>query len=93
MGLSHFALYFRARNKSRNGVHDYNVNRTGAYHCFGNFQSLLAIVRLRKVYIVYINPEVFRVQGVKGVLGINIAGNSAHLLHLGNKMKCYSCFT
>ena len=93
MGVSHIALNFRARNKSRNGVDDYNIDSARTGQSFGYLERLLAVVRLRDEKRIDINSEIRGIHGIERVLGINKRSLAAHSLSLSDNMERESGFT
>lgn len=71
MGVAHIALDLRARNESRNGVDNYNVDSARTGQRFGYLERLLAVIRLRDKESIDVNAEIRGVYGVKRVLGVN----------------------
>ena len=87
MGLSHLPVDLRLGHQRRHRVHDDDIHRAGTDHRFRNLQSLFAVIRLGYVQIIDIYAYIFRVSRIKGMLGVNKAGNPSPLLYLRHHMK------
>ena len=86
MRIAHIALNLRLWHKGCHGIHNNNINRTGADHRFGNLKRLLPIIRLGNIKLVYIHPDILCIDRVEGVLRINKACDPTALLNLRNHM-------
>ena len=93
VGITHFALDFRTGHQCRYRVHNHNINRTAAYHGFGDFQRLFAVIRLRNIEVININPQRLCISGVHRMLRIHIPCNAAALLHLCHHVQGNRCLT
>ncbi len=91
--ITHFAFNFRLRHQRRHGVDDDYVNRVGAHQHVGDFQRLLAGIRLRHQQVVDIHAQLAGVFRIKGVLGIDESTGGAELLRFGNDRQGQSGFT
>ena len=69
------------------------VNGSASYHCFAYLKGFLAVVGLRYIKVVYVNPKIFGINWVKGMLGVYISGYTASFLNLGYHVKGYCCFS
>ena len=68
-------------------IHNQHVDRSGTDQRLGDFQCLLAAIRLRDQQVVDIHAQFARVGGVQGVLGIDKCGQAACLLRLGDDLQ------
>ena len=93
MGVAHIALDLRTRNKSRNGIDDYNIDSARTGQGFGYLERLLAVVRLRDEKRIDINAEIRGIYGIERVLGINERSLAAHFLNLCRNMQGNRRFT
>src|SRR6185437_14684138 len=57
-----------------------------------DFESLLAVVRLRDEKIVDIDAELAGVDGIEGVFGVNEGGGAAGALRLGDRLEGHGGF-
>ena len=87
MAVAHFPLNFGARHKSRHRVDDDHVNRAGAHKRLGNFQRLLAGVRLGNQQGIHIHAKGAGVDGVKRVFHVDKRGVAAVFLPLRNTVE------
>ena len=92
MAVAHLAVKFCLGDQRRHRVHHQHVNRTGAHQGFGNFQGLLAVIRLRDQKVVNIHAELGGVYGIERVLSIHEGRHAAVLLRLGNHLQRNSGF-
>ena len=84
MGIAHLAFDFRLGHQCRHRVHHNDVHRIGAHQHVGNFQRLLAGVRLGDVEVIHIDPELAGIFRIQRVLGINKSTGGTLLLCLGD---------
>ena len=87
MAVSHVAVDLRLGNQCCHGVHYNNIHSPGANHGLCDFQSLLAVIRLRNVQIINIHAYVLCIDRVKRMLRVNKSGNSAPFLDFRDHMK------
>ena len=80
--VAHFAFNFRARHQGGHGVNDNQIHRAGAHQFFGDFQGLLARVRLGNKQFVHIYADGRRIDGVQRVFGVNKRHHAAVFLRL-----------
>ena len=71
MRIAHFTVKLGLGHQRGDGVDDQYVDGAGANQRFGDFERLLAAVGLRYKQVVDVDPKLFRVAGVKCVLGVN----------------------
>src|SRR5262249_5607491 len=81
------ALELRARHQGRHRIDDQNVDRAGAHQRVGDFQRLLAGVRLRNQKIVDIDAELARIDRIERMFGIDESADAALFLRLGQAMQ------
>ena len=93
MAVAHIAVYFRARNESRDGVNYYYVKRTRTRQCLNYLECLLAVVGLRYQKGINIYAEIFCIYRVKSMLRINKRSLAAELLRLCHNVQRKCGFT
>src|SRR3984957_11845850 len=93
VAVAHFAIEFSFGDERGDGVDDQHINRSRAHQRFGDFECLLAVVRLRNQEVVHVNSELFRVSGIERVLGVDERGHTSHFLRLGNNLQRDGGFT
>ncbi|MNE12055.1 hypothetical protein D3C80_1048350 [compost metagenome] len=93
MGIAHLAFDLGLGHQRRHGVDDDHVNRVGAHQHVGDFQRLLAGVRLRHQQVVDIHAELAGVVGVESVLGVDEGTGGAQLLRFGDHRQGQGGFT
>ena len=81
IGVSHFTLDFRSRNKSRNGVDNDQVNCRTANESLCDFKTLLTAVRLGNEKGVNIYAKRTSIYRIKRMLSIDKCSNTACLLN------------
>ncbi len=69
--IAHFAFEFGFGDQGGHRVHDDDVHGVRADQRFGNFQGLLAVVRLRDEEVVDIHAQFAGVDGIERVLGVD----------------------
>jgi len=69
------------------GVDDDDVDAVGAHQHVGDFQTLLAGVRLRDQHIADIDAELFGIGRIERVFGVDVGGHTAELLHLRHHLQ------
>ena len=84
MGVTHLAFDFGLGHEGRDGVDDDDVNATRADQHVGDLEGLLTRIGLRDQEGVGVHSQGARVDGVKGVLGVNECGVAAGLLGVGD---------
>ena len=87
LGLAHLAFDLRLRDERGDRVDDDDIHRSGADQHLGDFQGLLAVVRLRDEQVVRVHAELLRVVGVERVLGVDETGQTAGLLRLRDDLE------
>ncbi len=80
--VAHFAFDFGLGHQRRHRVDDDHVDRAGAHQHVGDFEGLLAGVRLRDQQVVDVDAELLGVRRVERVLGVDEGGGAAGLLAL-----------
>ena len=93
MGITHLSFKFRARHQCSHRVYDQHIDRAGAHQRIGNFQSLLARIRLRDQEFVNIHTQFLRITGVQRVFGIDDGAGAAHFLGFGDYLERQRGFT
>ena len=85
--VAHLAFQFGTRHQGRHGVHDQDVDGTGAYQSVGDLQGLLAGVGLRNQQLVDVDPELLGINRIERVLGVDEGAGAAVLLSLGHAVQ------
>ncbi|MNM60419.1 hypothetical protein D3C81_716980 [compost metagenome] len=93
MHVTHLAFDFGLGHQGGHGVDDDHVNRVGAHQHVGDFQRLLAGVRLRDQQVVDIDAQLASVLGIESMLGVDEGASSAVLLGFGNDRQGQRGFT
>ena len=84
MAVSHLAFDFRFRHQGRDGIDD---NHAGTNQHVGDFQCLLAIVRLRDDQRIGVDAQLTGIDRIERMLGIDECGHTAGLLGIGHHMQ------
>ena len=71
IAVTHFALDLGTGNQRRNGVHYNDVDSAGTNQRLGDFQRLLAGIRLGDQHFIDIDAQRSRVCGIQRVLGVH----------------------
>ncbi len=87
VAIAHLAIELRLGNQRCHRIHHHDIHRAGGNQGVGNFQRLLAVVRLRNKQIVHIHAELPRIARIKGVFGVDEGRRSAHLLRFGDHLQ------
>ena len=74
-------------------VDDHDVDRAAAYERFGDFERLLAVVRLGHQQRIDVYADLFRIHGIERVLGVDERRLAAHFLRLGDHVQRKRRFT
>ncbi len=85
--VAHLAFQFVARHQSRDRIDHQHVNRAGAHQRVGDFERLLAGVRLRNQQFVDIDAELAGIDRVERVLDVDEGADAAGLLGFGNGVQ------
>ncbi len=85
--VAHLAFEFGARHQSGDRIHHQHVDRAGAHQRVGDFQRLLAGVRLRDQELVDIDPELAGIDRIERVLGVDEGADAAELLRFGDGVQ------
>ena len=91
--VAHLAVNLRLGHQRRHGVHHHHVQGPGAYQRLGNFQGLLAGVRLGDVQFVNVDSQLLGVGGVQGVFRVHKGADAALFLGLGHDVQRHRGFT
>ena len=86
------ALNFVLGRQGRDRVNDNHINFPRANQRFGNFQGLLAVIRLGDEQFLSFNADFLRVIGVQRVFGVNEGAGAAELLGLGDHVESQGGF-
>ena len=87
MAVAHLAFDFRLRHECRDRVDDDAVDAVGANQHVGNFQTLLAGVRLRDQEIGDLDAKALGILRVERVFSVDVCRNAAILLDFGDDLK------
>ncbi len=87
VGVAHLALDFRLRRQRGNRVDHDHVHRTRTHQHVGDFQRLLAGIRLRYQQVVDLDAEFFRIRRIERMLGVDERGGTAGTLAAGNGLQ------
>ena len=85
--IAHFALELGARHQRCDRIDDQHIDRAGAHQRVGDFQRLLAVVRLRDQKLVDIDAQLAGIDRVQRVLGVDEGADAALLLRFGHAMQ------
>ena len=77
--VAHLALDLGAWGQRRDQIDDEDIDRAGTDERVGDFERLLAGIRLGNQEVVELDAELARIAGVEGMLGIDEAANPAGL--------------
>ncbi len=87
LGVAHFALDLRARRERRDRVNNHHIQRTRANQRVGDFQRLLAGIRLRDEHRVDIHADARSIVGIERVLSVDECNFAAALLRLRDDVQ------
>jgi len=87
VGVAHLALDLGARHQRRHRVDDQHVDRPRADQHIRDLQRLFAGVRLGEEQVFDIDAQLFGIDRVESVLGIDEGAGAALLLRLGDDRK------
>ena len=85
--IAHLAFDFGLRRQRRDRVDDDDVDRAGAHQHVGDFQRLLAGVRLRDQQLLHVHAELPGVDRIERVLGVDERGGAADALRFGDHLQ------
>ncbi len=84
MGVAHLAFDLGLGYQRGHGVDDDHVDRVGAHQHVGDFQGLLAGVRLGDQQVVDVDAQLAGIVGIERVLGVDEGTGGALFLGLGD---------
>ncbi len=87
VGVAHLALDLGLGHECCDGVDHDEVDRAGADQHVGDLERLLAGVGLRHEQLIDVDAELAGVLGVECVLGVDERGDTALLLHIGDRVE------
>ena len=87
MRVAHLAVQFRLGNQRGHRVNHQHVNRARTHQRLGNFQCLLAAIRLRNQQVVHIHAQLFGIAGVERVLSVYKRSQPAQPLRFRNHLQ------
>ncbi len=93
MRIAHLAFDFGLGHQRRHGVDDDHIHRVGAHQHVGDFQRLLAGIRLRNQQVVDVHAQLASIIRVQRVLGIDESTGGAHLLRFSDYRQGQSGLT
>ena len=93
VAVAHFAFDFRFRRQGRYRVDDDDVDGVGAYQHVSDFQGLLAGVRLGDQQVVDVYAQLFSVDRVQCVLGVDEGTGFTGFLRFGDHLQGQGGFT
>ncbi len=93
MRVTHFAFDFSLRHQCSYRVDDNDSDRTGSHEHIGNFQCLLARIRLRYQQAIKINSKLFSIQWIKRMFGIYKCTGLSKFLCLCDNLQTQSGLT
>ena len=85
--IAHLAFDLGFGHERRDRIDDDDVDAAGAHQHVGDFETLLARIRLRDQEIADIDAELAGVDRVERVLGIDVGRGAARLLHLRHDLQ------
>ena len=85
--LTHFAFDFGLGRERGDGVDDDEIDRVGAHQHVGDFERLLAGVRLRDQQFVHVDAELFGIRRIERMFGVDEGGGAAELLDFGDHLQ------
>ena len=85
--VAHLAFDFGARRQRRDRVDDENVDRAGAHQRIGDFERLLAGIRLRDQKVFEIDAELAGIDRIERMFGIDEGADAALLLGFGDRLQ------
>ena len=92
-GIAHFTFNFRTGHQCCNRVHNNDIQCTGAYQLFCDFQTLVTAVRLGYQQAVHIYAQCCRIGRIQRMLRVNECRNAAFGLCRSNRMQSQRGFT
>ena len=85
--VAHLAFDFRLGHQRRHRIDDDDVDAARTHQHVGDLQPLLAGVGLRNQQIADVDAELAGVDGIERVLGVDVGGRAAGLLHLRDHLQ------
>ncbi|MCY1541391.1 hypothetical protein D9M68_770800 [compost metagenome] len=85
--IAHLAFDFGLGHQGGHRVDDDEVNGTRAHQRVGDFQRLLARIRLRDQQIGEVDPQLGGVLHIQGVFGVDERAGAADFLHFGDDLQ------
>ncbi len=85
--VAHLAFELGARHQRGDRIDHQHVDRAGAHQRVGDFQRLLAGVRLRDQQVVDIDAELAGIDRIERVLGVDEGADAAELLGFGDGVQ------
>ena len=87
VAVAHLALDFGLGHQGRDRVDDHDVHRAGAHQDLDDLERLLAGVGLGDQQVLDVDAELLGVLDVERVLGVDVGGDAARLLHVGGEVE------
>ena len=85
--VAHLAFDLRLGHQRRDRVDDDDVDAARAHQHVGDLEPLLAGVGLRDQQLADVDAELAGVDGIERVLGVDVGGDAAGLLHLRDDLQ------
>ncbi len=85
--VAHLAFDLGLGHERRDRIDDDDVDAARAHQHVGDFQRLLAGVRLRDQQVADVDAELARVDRIERVFGVDVGGDAARLLHLRDDLQ------
>src|SRR5580700_6953973 len=85
--VAHLAFELGARHQGRDRIDDQHVDRAGAHQGVGDFERLLAGVRLRDQKVVDQDAKLARIDRIERMFGIDEGTDAALLLRFGQAVQ------
>ena len=89
--IPHLTLDFGARHERGDGVDDDHIDASRAHQHVGDFEPLLARVRLRDQHVTDLDTELAGIHRVERILRVDIGCDATGLLHLRNDLETKRC--
>ncbi len=87
VAVAHLAIQFGLGNQRRHRIDHHHIYGSGGGQRRGDFERLLAVVRLRHQQVINVHTQFAGIGRVERVLGVDEGGHPAGLLRLGDQMQ------
>ena len=85
--VAHLAFDLRLGHERRDRIDDDDVDAARAHQHVGDLEALLAGVGLRDQQVADVDAELAGIDGIERVLGVDVGGGAAGLLHLCDDLQ------